>query len=123
MSAPHQPAPFPNGVYWQSYRNVFASEQCVTNSVSPLLAQINVYHRAILESQPESRVSSQPHWDESLRSFPKATPISYLPPAGAILYPAKSPPPREDDAPVPLRTSSQRRSPNHVPRPLNCFFL
>lgn len=123
MSALHQPAPFPNGVYWQSYRDVFASEQCVTNSVSPMLAQIDVCHRAILESQPESRVSSQPHWDESLCSFPEATPISYFPPAGATLYPAKTHSPLEDDAPVPLRTSSQRRSPNHVPRPLNCFFL
>ena len=28
-----------------------------------------------------------------------------------------------DDVPVPLRTGSQRRTPNHVPRPLNCFFL
>jgi hypothetical protein len=34
-----------------------------------------------------------------------------------------SPSPREDESPVPLRTSGQRRSPNHVPRPLNCFFL
>lgn len=123
MSALHQPAPFPNGVYWQSYLDVFASDQCVTNSVSPILARIDVCHRAILESHPESRVSSQPHGDESPCSFPKATPIPYLPPADAALYSSKASTPREGDAPVPLRTSSQRRSPNHVPRPLNCFFL
>ena len=27
------------------------------------------------------------------------------------------------DAPVPLRTTTRRRGSNHVPRPLNCFFL
>lgn len=42
MSALHQPAPFPNGVYWQSYRDVLASEQCVTDSVSSIRARIDV---------------------------------------------------------------------------------
>jgi hypothetical protein len=41
MSAFHQPAPFPNGIYWQSYLNAFASDKCVTNWVSPMPLQID----------------------------------------------------------------------------------
>jgi hypothetical protein len=83
------------------------------------------FDRAILESQPETRlgVSSQPRGAESPYSFPKDTAIPYLPPADATSYSRTSSTPDEGDTPVPLRTGSQRRGPNHVPRPLNCFFL
>jgi hypothetical protein len=47
----------------------------------------------------------------------------YPPPADATSCSPESSVRGEGDAPVPLRTSSQRRGPNHVPRPLNSFFL
>ena len=59
----------------------------------------------------------------SLCCVPRAATISDLPPSDVTSCSPTSSCPGEGDAPVPLRTGTRRRGPNHVPRPLNCFFL
>jgi HMG (high mobility group) box len=87
---------------------------------APRTHRTDVEHRAIYESSMAVQVASQPR-DHGL--IPDAVGIPYPPPSDLILYSPTSSTPDELDAPVPLRNVSQRRNPNHVPRPLNSFFL
>lgn len=123
MSVFQHCAPFPDGVYWQSYMNAMASDKCVTNWVSPASTRVDASYRVVPEPPPETQVTSQPREGKSPYLLHTAAEISYLPPSDSTSCPATSSISCGRDAPVPLRTGSQRRGPNHVPRPLNCFFL
>ncbi|KAI9512287.1 hypothetical protein F5148DRAFT_13489 [Russula earlei] len=83
------------------------------------------YSQSILESRREtpSQVTFEPREAKSPYSFPIAAPRVDLPSSDVTLCSATSSNLDGGDAPVPLRTSGQKRDPNHVPRPLNCFFL
>ncbi|KAH9964537.1 hypothetical protein BC827DRAFT_940706 [Russula dissimulans] len=103
MSTSHHCAPSSNELYWP----------CCGFSD----------HRTTFEPPPEAQITSQPCEGKYPSPFPKVTVMKDLPPSNDTSYLPTSSIPNGGDAPVPLRTASQRRGPNHVPRPLNCFFL
>ena len=78
--------------------------------------------RFILEPQLGTQLTSQSPEGKSPCSVPRAA-ISDLPPSDVTSCSPTSSLSGEGDAPLPLRTGTRRRGPNHVPRPLNCFFL
>ncbi|KAI0252684.1 hypothetical protein BJV78DRAFT_1373586 [Lactifluus subvellereus] len=94
---------FPN--FWQPSSDVFIPDQAIYEP-SPVVQ---------VSSQPRERVS------QALSVIPNAVEIPYPPPSDPCLCSSTSSTQDELDAPMPLR--NQRRDPNHVPRPLNSFFL
>lgn len=118
--------PSPSALYWQSYRNSFAFNQCVINRTHLIPTQADVWHRvaaSLAEFPLETQVTSQPLEGKSPYSVPRAAEFSDLTQYDVTSCSPISSRPGGGDEPLPLRTGARRRGPNHVPRPLNSFFL
>jgi HMG (high mobility group) box len=118
-------APSPNALYWQSYTDAFASNQCVIKLPYLIPTQADAWHRVIppAEFPLETQVTSQPLEGKSPCSVPRAARIFDLAPSHVTSCPPTSSGPSGGDGPLPLETGTRRRGANRVPRPLNCFFL
>lgn len=102
-------APSPNAFYWQIYRDSFASNQVTPQAEPP--------------SPLDTQVTFQPLEGKSPCPVPRAAEIFDLTPHDATSCSLTSSRPDGGDGLLSLRTSTRRRGPNHVPRPLNSFFL
>jgi hypothetical protein len=116
-------SPSPNALYWQSYCNAFASDQCVIKRPYLIPTQADVWHR-VTTPQAElplgTQVTYQPLEGKSPYSVPRASEIFDLTPSDVTSCSSR---PGGGDGLLPLLTGTRRRGPNHVPRPLNSFFL
>lgn len=116
-------APSPNSLYWQFYRDSFASNQCVIKRPYLIRTRADENYRVAPQADLllETQVTSQPLEGKSHYSVPRAAEIFDLTPSDASSRTSTSSRPGGGDGP--LRTGTRRRGPNHVPRPLNSFFL
>ena len=118
-------SPSPNALYWQSYGNAFASDQCVIKRLYLIPTQADVWHRVTPQAELslETQVTYQPLEGKSPCSVPGVAEIFDLTPSDVTSCSLTSSRLGGGDGPLPLRTGTRRRGPNHVPRPLNSFFL
>jgi hypothetical protein len=120
-------APSPSALYWQSYRDSFAFNQYVIKRAYLIPTQADVWHSVAPHAgsplETRTQVTSQPLEGESPYSVPRAAEIYDLTPSDVTSCSPISSRPGGGDGPQPLRTGTRRRGPNHVPRPLNSFFL
>lgn len=87
--------------------------------------QADVWHRVAPQAEFPlgTQVTSQPLDSKLPYSVPRTAQIFDLTPSVVSSCTPTSSCPGEGDGPLPLRTNTRRRGPNHVPRPLNSFFL
>jgi hypothetical protein len=118
-------APSPNALYWQSYTDAFASYQCVIKRPLHIPTRADDWHSVTPQAELplETQVIYQPLEAKSPCSVPRAAETFDLTPASVTSCSLTSSRPDGGDVPLPLRTGTRRRGPNHVPRPLNSFFL
>ena len=105
--------------------DAFAFNQCVIKRPFLIPTKADVWHRVVPQAEfpLETQVTSQPFEGKSPYSVPRAAEMFDLAPSDVTSCSPISSRPGEGDGPLPLRTGTRRRGPNHVPRPLNSFFL
>jgi hypothetical protein len=121
-------SPSPNALYWQFYRDYFASNQCVINRSYLIPTQADVWHRVTPQASQaelplETQVTFQPLEGKSPCSIPTAADVFDLTPSDDTSCSLTLSRPGGGDGLLSLKTGTRRRGPNHVPRPLNSFFL